>query len=1295
MSLKTFIDSTTDIVNKFGSTLPIPYIEKVEIHNLKMDVQTAIYVEIPAEDYAMDEGANFLETFDDIYVSVMPIYDRGSYTQFCAFQENGLVTPADFTNLPINAWTEVSTGVQSPTKYLYSPTFNDMITSKLVKYDWSLVLSSDNEGDPIWAEAFNYSGFFESFPHTGYKLPNGEVINEENLVNYVSDSVLDGTYATKYAAYSDLLPYMLDLMVQKNDKDLVVKFFGIKTYDVTVTETSEEPSFTTTESEWGITGHEIIIFPTRLNCIKHKLEDYTIADTMISSNGSAYIKLVNNSEIGVGEVHPAVYNADYDTGTVNMGLVAFSLPWDPKDIDELNTLREAYDQNSGTTSLWETSISGYSHVKVVANDALSLEPMVMYIDASGNLYEEAVRTIDGSYYSVDETFSNSILADMTAIPELLEVSENTRTSFQYLLSTVAQDPMDLLPMINQYRRAYPEKQPTNAEGRLYYSFSDILYNANTLAQRGTPLQKTLRNNPIVRDLRNVVAESSTLPSSFITYSDSHHYSLFSLDDALWSRYTEVVGIDSSQADVAGFSGVSSTGHTTVTSGVTSEINGGQYNYNFIDHAFMFFNYEKALKTTCYAARYLNVDYFEKYFGQQIMNSLFQMQKIYVGAYFATQEHTEHSSPSGPVYGTAYEDATPVGIMTADINVGLNSQTTSFSLTNELTYSDAEINADKFSTKVSNQSAQTTVENGFIEDDNGYRLSNDFGGADHMIADAEYSFIKMRGFSPVTIQEASQPLYMGQTFAEIRNLNYRLACFEMQKNDFFNAHEIMSDAGEIQAEFMAGATSGYADESDISIEGYLREIRELNQGIGFRASLLVRDTTHEVLLYLFEKIDLQYELFSDYATAAADTCSYNEAEEYFNDFFVETVQANFPNGSDAPYYLPVVYTLILEDIFFGTFGGADLALTDEVKRIAYLVSPATGTLTGVQNFLTRMETLRLHMDTLRFAYGALSGDRDYGHIFGHNPLQSSTYATALSTFESILTDVTPIKLEGAIGASSNPRDVVWKPGGVYDNFPIYPTGYVTTDVTVTIPRDPPETLTDILDAYTGAYDMEGQMLHDTIQSAVLSMIDSRLNEIADSFEAWNLEDFIDSIMRDVGSTFPDATDTILSEGLSTTLGSATRETNIYGMNYAALARMASGVDRATSGIYGSDAQADLETLATFINGYMSSLAMTYFQNEINNFGNYQTGGTAVASTLASREARIETLASHFGTFGFGIDSYAETYLGGVNAAFQNMDIFGSGLDSYLAGESFAQMEALGQNMNIALNAGLFMNFAITF
>ena len=56
MSLKTFIDSTTDIVNKFGSTLPIPYIEKVEIHNLKMDVQTAIYVEIPAEDYAMDEG---------------------------------------------------------------------------------------------------------------------------------------------------------------------------------------------------------------------------------------------------------------------------------------------------------------------------------------------------------------------------------------------------------------------------------------------------------------------------------------------------------------------------------------------------------------------------------------------------------------------------------------------------------------------------------------------------------------------------------------------------------------------------------------------------------------------------------------------------------------------------------------------------------------------------------------------------------------------------------------------------------------------------------------------------------------------------------------------------------------------------------------------------------------------------------------------------------------------------------------------------------------------------------------
>ena len=193
------------------------------------------------------------------------------------------------------------------------------------------------------------------------------------------------------------------------------------------------------------------------------------------------------------------------------------------------------------------------------------------------------------------------------------------------------------------------------------------------------------------------------------------------------------------------------------------------------------------------------------------------------------------------------------------------------------------------------------------------------------------------------------------------------------------------------------------------------------------------------------------------------------------------------------------------------------------------------------------------------------------------------------------------------------DVVWKPGGIYDNYPLYPTGFSSTDVEVSIPEEPPEDIRDLLDTYE-AYDLgagSDQYIHDSIQRAVITMIDEKLSAITESLVTWTMEDFIEGIMYDVGSTFPDVTNTILGEGLSTTLGHSSPDTNMLGMEYAAIARLASGIDRASGAALGRSTSASLETLATFVNNFMSFIAQSYFETEINTFGNYQTGGLGVA------------------------------------------------------------------------------------
>ena len=94
---------------------------------------------------------------------------------------------------------------------------------------------------------------------------------------------------------------------------------------------------------------------------------------------------------------------------------------------------------------------------------------------------------------------------------------------------------------------------------------------------------------------------------------------------MWSRYTEVTGKESSADNTTTEIKDDISGIMTIPLTLLMAVNG----IIILRCGFMFFNYEKALRTTSFISRFIDTISFEKYFGQKILNNLFEMTGIRV------------------------------------------------------------------------------------------------------------------------------------------------------------------------------------------------------------------------------------------------------------------------------------------------------------------------------------------------------------------------------------------------------------------------------------------------------------------------------------------------------------------------------------------------------------------------------------------------------------------------------------------------------------------------------------------
>ena len=374
----------------------------------------------------------------------------------------------------------------------------------------------------------------------------------------------------------------------------------------------------------------------------------------------------------------------------------------------------------------------------------------------------------------------------------------------------------------------------------------------------------------------------------------------------------------------------------------------------------------------------------------------------------------------------------------------------------------------------------------------------------MVKSKEYSFIALRGFSPITTHAGDDPLRVDTTFYEEKPINYRVACFEVQKCDAYNA----------------GAAGVDLDFKD----NILHAIETNNTGISFKAGILVEDSTHDAILSLLAKIENTVSRFDEYIAAASDLCSFNESTGFFNQYFIDAVQGNWPNPSQAPYYVSVVEALIFEDILIGSHSGDTVSLIGEVKSIIQNISPETGTINGITAFKGRLDGIHAAIADIVRIHGL--APITAGHIYGATPhVGDGTTGEKFSEIE------TSFDTEVASTWNSNTRDA-WYPDAGYDNYPIFPqrsTSDETVVTTITLPdpgspstRDVTAELNTImqglLDDYKLSLDVEEVMID--IFVAAMAELEDRLGPLTDggsrSFE--NL-DIIDIVTNGIIATFP--------------------------------------------------------------------------------------------------------------------------------------------------------------------------------
>ena len=162
---------------------------------------------------------------------------------------------------------------------------------------------------------------------------------------------------------------------------------------------------------------------------------------------------------------------------------------------------------------------------------------------------------------------------------------------------------------------------------------------------------------------------------------------------------------------------------------------------------------------------------------------------------------------------------------------------------------------------------------------------------------------------------------------------------------------------------------YYPSDEFSINNYrlmlfeVLEYRNESNNNAYSTAIDIEDNTASYYQELYDTFKEYYDDFSDYYDKAIEACAYNHDLNKFNEYFIQSLLANYSQDSDAVWYsAPSIYCLYA-DIMYNTFEG-DLELIEkESKTIASAVNPYTGDIDSIETFKEKMDILKEAMEDI--------------------------------------------------------------------------------------------------------------------------------------------------------------------------------------------------------------------------------------------------------------------------------------------------------------------------------------------
>ena len=295
---------------------------------------------------------------------------------------------------------------------------------------------------------------------------------------------------------------------------------------------------------------------------------------------------------------------------------------------------------SGDFKRAASSISDLSHQTVFISGSLQASQTEIYVDSKGVHYDgDIIQSIDGTYHGwtdeqrqgMVESFTNLVYSSSNQ-----EVNE-VANALSYLVSQFG-EAVDFLPRLYSYYKVFPDKTNNTPRGSYFETVSGLMFKTNRRIEGTKTLSKKLMYEPAVLDLRYEKFVNVDLPFEYDYDHRSAGQFVYNTNALLMHRngYFE----------------------ESNRQGSTQEFSSTE-DYDVFNRGFLFFDFEKAIKTQTKISKYFNVAKLDAYFGKAMTASKFILRNATMKRRYPQLELEDFDTSTGDVdidvnWGTVFE-----------------------------------------------------------------------------------------------------------------------------------------------------------------------------------------------------------------------------------------------------------------------------------------------------------------------------------------------------------------------------------------------------------------------------------------------------------------------------------------------------------------------------------------------------------------------------------------------------------------------------------------------------------------